>query len=490
METSRPAVQANDVAPSKFVDLTLAAEPLGFLHEPFTAIENSDSHQNTKSRALAAPTWSSRQSSLSPTTPAPRTAIADTNATSSSSLDQEASTEIQGAPSLLKSFTTPSADKASSVTPVTSSSPRIPSGEGDNSSHGPLPQWAYFYDPALTHAQVRYIESQMRPQEEYKKIPPDQRQSEVVKDLQQALSSMRLVYSRSTNVANSAPDDMKHGNTSPKSTKKDATSQFAHKSAQGFSVEDAILAGRSDSNMVTQNLVSEEIQRGNLASTDPSSKNSTPPTPTSPTRSTNKDTADLQTTEAEDIPVAAEAPYKPSKIATMAPFTELTVDASSRKHRDRPVYDLTRLNDSNIHGKRAASGDDVAPKRQRLESTLATDENGRASIVLTPYVSRPADSPLSPELPLQTASKEKPEALIHSELLTEPHPPLPASLESSPSPDVASDDDTYNPREPSGTSRGRKWPEEDVARLAEARANGEPWETIMQVSWKDWPLNC
>lgn len=483
METPRPTVQANDVAPSNFVDLTLAAEPLDLLHESFAAIETPDPHQNTNSTALAAPTWSLRQPSLSPTTSAPRTAIADTNATSQCSLEKEASTGIQGAPSLWTSSVTTSAEKASSITPVTSSSPRTPSGEGDHSSHGPLPQWAYFYEPALTHAQVRYIESQMRPQDEYKKIPPDQRQSVVVKDLQQALSTMRLVYSRSTNVANSTPDGMKHATASPRATATDATSQFADKSAQGFNVEDAILAEQTGSDMVTEDRVSAETLHDNWVSKDPSSKNSYPPNPSSPSRSTSKDTATTQATKFEGIHVATATHSIPPQSPAMTPSPELPLDASPRKSRGQPVYSLARLNGSYMHGKRAASGDHVAPKRQRLESTLVTDENGRASIVSTPYVSRPARSPAIPESPLQTAPTQKSAALTQSELPTEPHPPPPpVSLESSPSPDRTSDDDSDKPREPSGTYRGRKWPEDDVARLAEARANGEPWETIMQVS--------
>lgn len=489
METLTPTVQAKDVAPSHSVDPAPALEPLDSPLEPSRAVETSDSYQNThqniNSRTLTAATWSSRQPTLSPTTPASRTAIADINATSSTSLEVEALTEAEGAPSILTSSVTTSAKKASSVTSITSSSPRSPSGEGDNSSHGPLPQWAYFYDPALTHAQVRYIESQMRPQDEYEKIPPDQRQSVVVKDLQQALSSMRLVYSRSTNVANSNPDGMKHDTASPRTTTTDATSQSADKPAQGFSVKDAILAGRSGSNMVTQIPVSAEVQRSNMTWTDSRRETSAPLTPNSPSQTANQDAAALQTVETEGTPVGAITHSTQSKMATMGPFSKLPMDASPRKHRSQPVLDSARLEGINIHEKRAVSGEEVAPKRRRLGSTLVTDEHGRASGVSTPYVSRPADSLLSPELPLQTAPTQRPAALSYSELLTESHPPPPISLETSPPPDVISDDDTENPRAPSGTSRGRKWPEEHVALLAEALSNGQPWETIMQVRCSD-----
>lgn len=485
METPRPPVQSKDVAPKDFVDLTLAAEPLDFPHEPFTAFKPSNSHQKTNSTALAAPRWSPPQPSLSPTTPAPRIAIAATYALFSSSLEQDASNERQGAPSLVTSLIAPRADEASNNTIGIHLSSSTPPGGGDKSSHGSLPQWAYFYDPALTHAQVRYIESQMRSQDEYQKLPPDQRQSVVVKDLQQALSSMRLVYSRSTNVAHSTTDDIDHELTSPTATNTDATSQSARDPAEVFSVENAILAEQTGGNMVTQNCINAETLRDKLASVDPTGKNSNPPIPASPSRPTSKDTANIQATQFEGIPAAVAAHSPLPTQPTMTPFPELALDASPRQSRGQPVYSLTRPSGSYIHGKRAENGDEVMPKRQRLESSLVTDENGRASIVSTSYVSRPAGSSLSSELPLQAGPIKKPAVSNHSQLSTEPHRPIPALPESSLSSALSSDDDIDNSRAPSGKSRGREWPPEDAARLAKARADGQPWDTIMQVSYRE-----
>lgn len=68
--------------------------------------------------------------------------------------------------------------------------------------HGPLPKWAYIYNPPLAHSQVAYVESHMKWEEEHKKLPVDKLRATVPTDLQKALTSMRQVFSRSTQILN------------------------------------------------------------------------------------------------------------------------------------------------------------------------------------------------------------------------------------------------------------------------------------------------
>lgn len=116
------------------------------------------------------------------------------------------------------------------------------------SSHealGLLPDWACFYEPALSHAQVKHIESQMKSHQDYRNMPPTERQRAVVDDLQKALSSMRQVYSRSTDVTSDNT-----GNT-PSAARTEAIARqmmtgSSNRSALGATAEDAIPIGLSD----------------------------------------------------------------------------------------------------------------------------------------------------------------------------------------------------------------------------------------------------
>lgn len=374
----------------------------------------------------------------------------------------------------------PSTDKASGVFPVTSSSREATSGEGHSSSHGPLPKWAFYDDPALTNAQVKDIESQMR--QEYRKLPLEQRQSLLLKDLQEALSSIRLAYSRSTNVGSSTIDDMNHRITTPTALTTDVISQSAHNFAQALGLKDEILTEQT-AYLVNRNLVSAEMQRGKQASTDPSSKNPASPTPTSSFKATNKDTASFQTKKVEKMPVVA-VHSAPPEIGETNSLFELPRDASPRRSNDQPAYDTSGVSGRNVQRKRKSDGYEVGSKRQRIERASVLTEDGHASIVSTTYVPRPAAAPPSPELHPQAAPVEKLVVLNHDEHHTEPYPPLLSSLESSPSADVFSEDDTDSKKTPSISYQGRKWPQEDVALLAKARADGQSWDNIMQVSWK------
>lgn len=478
----RPTATTNNVAPSHPIDSIPGAKPLMSSLEPSTEVELSKSHHKANSNALTALKWFSNHWVSSSKTAASQTAITDINATSPSNLDRETSFQSQKPQSLLRNLNTSSAANASGPTPVLNSSYEATSGQGDNFSHGPLPKWAYFYDPALTHAQVKYIESQMRSQEEYKKVPPDQRQCAVVKDLQQALSSMGLAYSRPANVGNSTTDDMDHQTTSPTATTTEAIIQSAHNSAQALRVDDAILAGQTHKSVVIQNLVSAEMQRGNQASTDPSSKISASAAPTLSSQTMNKSTTNFQTKEIEKMPIVA-AHDVPSQIGTTNPLFALPLDASPQRSRGKPVHDISVLNGRSLHVKRVANGEEVVSKRQRIQLAPLIDRNGPASIFSTTHEPRPAVAPLSPEVPPQADSAEKLVDLTHAEVLTESYPPRLSSLDSSPSAEVSSDDDADSQKVSDGPSWGRKWPQEDVTRLVNARADGQPWEFIMQVSW-------
>lgn len=65
---------------------------------------------------------------------------------------------------------------------------------------GPCPEWAYYYTPPLSLSQAIYVQERMRPEEEYSGMTRDARHSVMARDLKNALTSMRQVFNRSSEV--------------------------------------------------------------------------------------------------------------------------------------------------------------------------------------------------------------------------------------------------------------------------------------------------
>lgn len=329
---------------------------------PFAAHPHSAPPHNTNSSAVPISSYSSPELPSRLTILKTKIAIVDLNATSLGSSTGRRISHEQGLTPLLASTTVSSAYKKSSATPAASSS-TTPSTEEDVSSHGPLPDWAFFYDPVLSYEQVKYIESQMRPQEEYKETPADQRQSLAVNDLQQALSSMPKLYNKSTQIM--ANDAVKMSETtSPESILTHAKTMSAHYAVQVSQTEAAILAGRSDvvdpfgKNQDDGN-VSRKRKRSMSELEDddqaPTNNNSNYSAHVHSRNQPNLDHSSSPMQLAIEKSAAIAATYIPSKIATEPPSVVSTPSSPCKSH-DEPVNDLARLSSSYIYSTGLANG--------------------------------------------------------------------------------------------------------------------------------------
>ncbi|KAJ4397393.1 hypothetical protein N0V93_001620 [Gnomoniopsis smithogilvyi] len=396
-------------------------------------------------------------------------------------IDHRVSLERQGPSSLLANPVASSDDKVPTATLAASLSPTMPPTEGNDSSQGPLPDWAYFYDPALSHSQVRYIESQMKPQEVYNKIPPDKRQSVVVDDLQQALSSMRQAYSRSTEVVANGMSQLA-GAASLELGQSKTRSEHHH--AQGIMVEGANPAGRTGGDdalgrnhiggVVFRKRSISEAQRDDQAPT-------THDGIVSATINHSSQTSYDHHTDIKQVNIAqhAAASHNPTHRNIESSLSEQTSYSSSLRSREEEFHNPARSSGSDIHGEMTAN---ARPKRPRLQLILEADENGHARVVSSPsYSSQPA--------PLAHISDSTSHESAAGDARTSNKSELPVELSQSPSPlldssmspessDCDAPDNESVARDASGSGT---WPPEDVARLLKAHENGHAWAFIQEI---------
>ncbi|KAJ4424395.1 hypothetical protein N0V82_000916 [Gnomoniopsis sp. IMI 355080] len=385
------------------------------------------------------------------TTPATQTATRSFGAASfASSNGRNISIERLDSPSLLAGTIASNEKAVSGVTTITHSPSPLPSTEGDNSPHGPLPEWAYFYDPALSYAQVKYILSQLKPQEEYNELPHHQRQSVVVNDLQQALSSMRQFYGKSTEVVANTPTKTPEA-TGPETTARESNTRSGHHSGQESNVENAILVEESGDEFPFRN----DHDGGKLAR--------------------NHSISAMQ--RDNQVPTSR----VPAQIAPDPTSFESKSSFSPRESRGEPVYNVARSSGSHSHGKRLGNGDDSKPKRPRLQSTLEVDQNGRARVVSSPsQISRSAGIVDGPNSFLQAFSADDHMTSTGSGLPAVSRSPNSLLLEQSLPREPSNDDDANYQVAAYETSRSRKWPQEDTARLLKAREDGHTWDVVQQ----------
>lgn len=183
---------------------------------------------------------------------------------------------------------------------------------------GPLPEWAYFYNPPLSLSQVEYVQSRMKSAEEYRRMVPSNRHNAMIKDLSEALFSMRQNYSRSTDVL--SPSVI-------------GTRGVASPSVQGTPT---LLAQEARHGSTTKNPITIVL------SSDDSDE-------TSDVDRTILDLDEPDDAAHMDSIVPPEAPPLPSG------------------HRNLG-YDLAKLNGNDTHGKRAAD-DDGSQQRKRHKTT-------------------------------------------------------------------------------------------------------------------------
>lgn len=116
------------------------------------------------------------------------------------------------------SSTQPSPPAESSAPTPLSPKPQPPAKDSGSSSdvQGPLPRWAYFYDPPLTFVQAKFVETRMASDlesrknlgEEYETLPLDERRRINIANLKKALASMREAFGRSTDVVRQSATSM------------------------------------------------------------------------------------------------------------------------------------------------------------------------------------------------------------------------------------------------------------------------------------------
>lgn len=343
----------------------------------------------------------------------------------------------------------------------------------DDSPHGPLPDWAYFYDPALSYAQVKYIESQMKPPDEYSKIPPHRRQSIVANDLQQALSSMRQVYGRSTEVLTNSTHNAP-GATSPKATIKHGQVQSLHHQ----------LSPGNDGKDTTSSRESTDDDNIGLGGTvDRNRKHSTSHTPSK--QATHGRTPGLEQTKLDKPAATIASPSLTTPIVAESPSHEYIPYSPPRQTRGEPEDNVARLSGSYVHGKRSANSDDVRPKRQRLldHQTLEVGEDGRARIVSSPFhMSRPAESAHNSEPPLRISTSSQTVTSARSDLPSDFALHSAASLSSSASLETSDDDESDEQHMGHDSSRGRKWSKDDIERLFKVHAEAKTWTEAQKAS--------
>lgn len=173
---------------------------------------------------------------------------------------------------------------------------------------GPSPEWAYFYDPPLSLSQVEFVQELMKSEEEYLSMHPSAGQDAMVSDLRDALSAMRRVFNRSTDVRGAS--GARCGAT--------PTSVTTAKPTQPLPGH-----GRA----TTENAASVAI----VISSD------------------DEDT--VENFEVEDVDHSS--------------FTTASQSRPRQMIQSQPVHNLARMSANQLHGKRASSGDDVLRKRQR-----------------------------------------------------------------------------------------------------------------------------
>lgn len=421
--------------------------------EPFTSPRPSNPSHKTSSSAVPISAFSLKQSSSIMTTPATQTAAQSFDvAAFASSTGRNVSSERLDPPSLLAGTIASNEKTVSGVTPITRSSSPTPSTKGDTSPHGPLPEWAYFYDPVLSYAQVKYILSQMKPQEEYNELPPQQRQSVVVNDLQQALSSMRQLQSKSAEIVANIPTKTPEA-TGPETTARKSNNRSGHHSGQGSNVENASLVKQYGDEFPFRN----DHDGGELArkhSISAVQRDNQVPTSRVP---------------------AQIAPDPSSFDFNKSSFSPL-------ESRGEPAYNLVKLSGSHIHGKRLGNGDDSRPKRPRLQSTLQVDQNGRARVVSSSsQISRSAGIVDGPDSFLQAFSADNHTTSTGSGFPAVSRSPKSLLLEQSLPRGPSEDDEADYQVAAYETTRSRKWPQEDTARLLKAREDGHTWDFVQQV---------
>lgn len=121
--------------------------------------------------------------------------------------------------------------------------PSFATGSLSNKACGPLPEWAYFYEPPLSLPQVEFVQARMKSTEEYKKMRPGPRIHAEIRDLSNAIHAMREAFGRTDLIVRSASGTPP--NATPSST--DRPSSLKKSSTHGATAETAIdLDGSED----------------------------------------------------------------------------------------------------------------------------------------------------------------------------------------------------------------------------------------------------
>lgn len=120
---------------------------------------------------------------------------------------------------------------------------------------GPLPDWAYFYDPSLTLPQVEFVQSRMKTKEEYSKMRTGSRVQAEISDLSNAIHAMREAFGRTDLIVRSARSTTRSGTPS----KNPMPAPQAKISAKGNTADNAIALDPSEDDE------SVDTSRSNLA---------------------------------------------------------------------------------------------------------------------------------------------------------------------------------------------------------------------------------
>lgn len=323
----------------------------------------------------------------------------------------------------------------------------------------------------------------MKSQEEYSQVLPDQRQRAVVSDLQRALSSMREAYSRSSEVVANNDTGTTPAAAIQNATARQVETHLAQQLFQEFDSGIAVSIGTSNAN---DNHDDGSAVDRNWTNVEPESDEQ------ALTAQPRKDPGHRITSNQpnRDRTVGPTAAISHNNIAASISDTSLsksTTRSSPRRTRGEPVYNLARLTGNQINGKRAASGDDVLPKRQKLstEPALEVGRDGYAYIVSSPsFVSRhlAAESAHSSQSPSLGTAAGGAESSFHHKLSVEvgAQSDSPSSSTKFPA-ELSVNDDADDPSAALNSRRGLAGSQEDAARFLNASKDAKKSDDMQKV---------
>lgn len=250
-----------------------------------------------------------------------------------------------------------------SDTPFTSNTAQTPSeSPRDDITYdqpiGPVQEWAYYYKPPLTIAQADYVCKRMKSMNEYRQMDPEKRYYIMIRDLTQALESMRQFYN-STAKFNPKKSSDTPGRSTPSKTRTATSSLPTQLEGSQTSKRRPVIKYTLDGHAV-------------IGMEEP-----------------------ISNTEMDyNVPIDLAAPPPPS-----APN-------SSQRQRDDHEPDHN-LGDNHVHRKRMASDDFSKGKRQKISS----EDEKNVDYVSDTFISEDSSQDFGEELALSIETREKDQSL-------------------------------------------------------------------------------